>query len=76
MDSMFYVGIAIAIGITVGLVMSLVYKSALKGQKALIWTRTRPLKSHKKLAYWKEATLEAKLFTRPERCRERTQGTP
>jgi len=36
MDSIFYVGIAIAIGITVGLVMSLVYKNAQKGQKAAV----------------------------------------
>ncbi len=63
MDSMFYVGIAIAIGITVGLVMSLVYKSALKGQKATIDVdKDKVIEIAQKEAEHikKEATLEAK----------------
>jgi len=63
MDSMFYVGIAIAIGITVGLVMSLVYKSTLKGQKATVDVdKDKVIEIAQKEAEHikKEASLEAK----------------
>jgi ribonuclease Y len=62
-NSMMYIGIAIAIGITVGLVMSLAYKSTLKSQKA-----TADVDKDKVIAISRkeaeqikrEATLEAK----------------
>ncbi len=63
MDSMFYVGIAIAIGISVGLIMSLVYKSTLKGQKATIDVdkgKTIEIAQKEAEHIKKEATLEAK----------------
>ena len=63
MDSMLYVGIAIAIGITVGLVMSLVYKSSLKGQKATVDVdKDKVIAIAQKEAEHikKDATLEAK----------------
>jgi ribonuclease Y len=63
MDNMVYVGVAIAIGIAVGLVMSLLYKSTLKGQKATIDVdKDKVIEIAQKEAEHirKEATLEAK----------------
>ncbi len=60
---MFYIGIAIAIGITVGLVMSLAYKSALKGQKATVDVdkdKIIVIANKEAEHIKKEATLEAK----------------
>ena len=63
MDSMIYIAIAAVVGIATGLLMSLVYKSALKGQKSSIETeRGKIIENAQKEAenIRKEATLEAK----------------
>jgi len=63
MDSMIYIAIAAVVGIATGLLMSLVYKSALKGQKSSIETeRGKIIEKAQKEAenIRKEATLEAK----------------
>ncbi|NJD57160.1 MAG: ribonuclease Y [Nitrospirae bacterium] len=63
MDSMLYIAIAAAVGIATGLLMSLVYKSALKGQRSSIETdRGKIVENAQKEAenIRKEATLEAK----------------
>jgi len=63
MDSMLYIAIAVFVGITVGLLMSLIYKSALKGQKRSIDTeKNKIIEDTRKEAenIKKEAMLEAK----------------
>ena len=63
MDSMLYIAIAAFVGIAVGLLMSLVYKSALKGQKTSIETeRNKTIENAIKEAenIKKESMLEAK----------------
>ena len=63
MDSMPYIAIAAFVGITVGLLMSLIYKSALKGQKRSIDTeKNKIIEDTRKEAenIKKEAMLEAK----------------
>lgn len=63
MDSMLYIAIAAFVGIAVGLLMSLIYKSALKGQKTSIEAeRNKIIENAKKEAenIKKESMLEAK----------------
>ena len=63
MDSMLYVAIAALVGIAVGLLMSLIYKSALKGQKTSIEAeRNKIIENAQKEAenIKKESMLEAK----------------
>ncbi len=63
MDSMLYIAIAAFVGITAGLLMSLIYKSALKGQKRSIDAeRSKIIENAGKEAenIKKEALLEAK----------------
>ncbi len=63
MDSMTYIAIAAFVGIAVGLLMSLIYRSALKGQKSSIEAeRNKIVENAGKEAenIKKEATLEAK----------------
>ena len=62
MDSMLYVAIAALVGIAVGLLMSLIYKSALKGQKTSIEAeRNKIIENAQKEAenIKKESVLEA-----------------
>ena len=63
MDNMLYIAIAAFVGITVGLLMSLIYKSALKGQKRSVEAeRNKIIENTGKEAenIKKEAMLEAK----------------
>ena len=63
MDSMLYIAIAAFVGIAVGLLMSLIYKSALKGQKTSIEAeRNKIIENAQKEAenIKKESMLEAK----------------